>query len=125
MDKPPDGLSELAYGWATWGVVIVVSVWSGTANFVRKLRKGVVRPFNLTEWFGEMLTCSLAGFITFLLCQLAHYNMPLTIVLVSIGSHNGARLVFLLERAAENKAKAMGFDIADHNGDRTDINTNG
>ena len=63
-DKDPANYPLITYGW-----VVLLSMWGGVVSFLRKYREGVVRPFNLTEMIGELLTSGFIGVITFWLCE--------------------------------------------------------
>ncbi len=83
----------------TW--VIALAMMGGMANFIRKVKRGEARPFNLVELVGELVISASAGIITYFLCQWAGVNEWLTAALVGISGHAGSRFFFMGERALE------------------------
>ena len=47
-------------------------------SFIKKVRQGDARPFNLPEFIGEVLTSAFAGVLTFYLCEWANLSQLLT-----------------------------------------------
>ena len=102
-DKDPFNYSALTYMW-----VILLSVWGGLANYIRKVRVGVTARFSFTELIGELVTSGLAGLITFWLCEAADTDPMISAALIAISGHMGARIIFHLENVIEHKFKGMG-----------------
>ena len=86
------------FGLLTWAWVVGLSLWGGVASFARKLRAGEARPFNLTEFAGEIFISGFVGVCTFLLCSGAGLDPLQTSPLVAISGHMGSRGIFLLEQ---------------------------
>lgn len=97
-EKDPTSYALMTYFW-----IILLSVIGGFINFYHKVQRGLVRPFNVTELIGELITSGFAGVLTFWLCEWSQLNPLLTAVLVGISGHMGARTIFLLERWASSK----------------------
>lgn len=98
LEKDPTNIAWLTYAW-----VVLLACLGGAVNFFNKVRSGVVRVVNLTEFMGEIVTSAFAGIITFYLCTWAELSPLLTAALVGISGHMGSRAIFRLERWAENK----------------------
>jgi len=97
-EKDPLSYSFLTYAW-----VILLSSWGGVVSFRTKLKNGVVRPFNLMELFGEMVTSGFVGVLTFFLCEAAGIEQLMSAALVGISGHMGSRAIWHLERWAERR----------------------
>lgn len=102
--NPGDGPES--YPLATYAWVIVLSVWGGVANFLRKCREGKARAFNIVEFIGEVVSSALAGLITFFLAESSHINQVMTAAMVAVSGHMGTRLLFHFERMAEEKLRS-------------------
>lgn len=99
-EKDPANYSLLTYAW-----VITLSAWGGAVSFMRKRRRGLVRPFSWLELLVEVLTSAFAGVLTFWLCEASAINPLVTAALVGISGHMGSRAIFLLEQFAENRLR--------------------
>lgn len=97
-EKDPTTYSLLTYAW-----VLALASWGGVVNFLRKRKSGDVRPFNVVELIGEIVTSAFAGMVTFWLCEAAGIGGLITAALVGISGHMGSRAIFAFERWAENK----------------------
>lgn len=95
------------YGLATYFWVFALSVLGGVVRFMRKVKMGMARVFNLTEFIGEIVTSAFVGIITFWLCEGAHMNAYFTAAMIGISGHMGSRAIFLLEDWAENIYKRL------------------
>lgn len=101
MIEPPNdpfGFPALTYIW-----VIFISGLGGAVSFMKKLRHGEVRVFNITEFIGEIVTSAFAGMITFWLCKSANLDPMLSAALVGISGHMGGRAIYLFEKFLEKK----------------------
>lgn len=101
-DKDPTSFAWLTYFW-----VLALSALGGVVSFINKIKRGVSRPFNITEFLGEVLTSAFAGILTFYFCEWAGFNQLLEAALVGISGHMGSRAIFQFERWAENKFSEM------------------
>lgn len=100
-EKDPTTYSLITYAW-----VLLLASLGGAVNFLRKLRAGSVRAWNVTEFIGELVTSAFAGVITFWLCEAAEIRPLLTAALVGIAGHMGSRAIFHLERFFEARFPA-------------------
>ncbi|MDE2441395.1 MAG: phage holin family protein [Betaproteobacteria bacterium] len=102
-EKDPTTFSMLTYAW-----VFALSAWGGAVNFVRKVRNGSARPFNVMELVGELMTSAFAGIITFWLCNAADIQPLITAALVGISGHMGSRAIYHFETWAEGRLPGRG-----------------
>lgn len=88
-------------GFKELGPIIIVALIGGMVAFYRKVKEGAARPFNFTEFLGEMLTSALTGVVFFWLCKGAGVNEWITAGVVGIAGHAGSRGMFILEKWVE------------------------
>lgn len=91
------------YAYATYAWVLFLSFVGGAVSFFQKLKMGIARSFNLTEFIGELVTSGFSGVLTFWLCGAADINGNVTAVLVGISGHMGSRAIFIIERILEQR----------------------
>ncbi len=101
-EKDPTTYSVLTYLWVSG-----LSAWGGLVSWFRKRREGQARPFNMVELVGELATSSLAGVVTFWLCESAGMGGLVSAPLIAISGHMGSRLLFALERAVEARVNKI------------------
>lgn len=101
-EKDPTTYAAITYAW-----VFILSMAGGVVSFARKMRDGVVRAFNLTEFIGELFTSAFAGLLTFFLCEWSGVSPLLSAVLIGISGHMGSRAIFGIERWAEKRVTGM------------------
>lgn len=99
-EKDPTTYSLLTYAW-----VFALSAWGGIVSWIRKRNNGETRPFNLTEFIGEIITSAFAGIITFYLCESAQIAPVITAALVAVSGHMGTRAIYFAEQLLERKFK--------------------
>lgn len=97
-EKDPTTFGLITYAW-----VLLLSGWGGIVSWLRKRRDGVIRPFNITELVGEIVTSGFAGVLTFWLCEAAGIDRLVTAAMVGISGHMGSRAIFQMEQWAESK----------------------
>lgn len=97
-EKSPETYGLITYFW-----VIGLSALGGAVAFIRKVKMGHSRAFNLVEFFGEISTSAFAGVMTFYLCQWSGLSALATAAFVGIAGHMGSRAIFLLEVFFESK----------------------
>jgi len=97
-EKDPSNYPLITYLWV-FGLAMI----GGTVNFLRKVKTGAARAFNITEFFGELITSGFAGLLTFWLCEAADLNKLVSAVLIGISGHMGSRAIFKIEKWAEEK----------------------
>jgi hypothetical protein len=91
-EKDPTSYSLLTYLW-----VFALSMMGGFVSFMRKLRNGHARAFNVAEFIGELVTSAFAGVITFWLCENAEISPLMTAALVGVAGHMGSRAILTIE----------------------------
>ncbi|HKQ24078.1 MAG TPA: phage holin family protein [Burkholderiales bacterium] len=96
-EKSPFDYSFFTYLW-----VIALSMFAGFTNFLRKLKTGKVRPFNIVEFIGELAGSALVGLITFWLCEESEVPRLYAAAAIAISGHAGGRLMYLLEKVLES-----------------------
>lgn len=96
QQKDPFDYSVLTYVW-----VIALSMFAGFTSFLRKLKSGAVRPFNIVEFIGELAGSALVGLITFWMCEQAEVPRLYAAAAIAISGHCGGRLMFMLEKIFE------------------------
>lgn len=87
--------------FATYAWVIGISCLGGIASFVRKVRSGQARPFNLVELLGELVVSAFTGMLTYWFCRWAELNEWATAAYIGVASHMGSRAIFMGEQAFE------------------------
>lgn len=97
-EKDPTTYSLITYAW-----VIIVACAGGIAGFHRKMREGAARPFNITEFIGEIFTSGLVGIVTFWMCEWAGVAPLLSAVFIAISGHMGSRTLLIMEKWVEAK----------------------
>lgn len=101
-EKDPFTYSMLTYLW-----VIGLSAWAGFANFMRKVRTGQAARWNINELIGELVASSLAGLITFWLCEAGGVKPLIAAACIAISGHMGSRAIFHFERWLERRFSAV------------------
>lgn len=90
--KDPTNYPLITYAW-----VLILATWGGAVSFLQKHREGLVRPFNLTELIGDLMTSAFTGLITFWLCELSETPPLLAAALIGVSGHMGSRSLYHLE----------------------------
>lgn len=81
----------------TWAWVAGLSLLSSIAGYLSRYNNGkpVKRP--VLFLIQDIAYCELAGLSTYFMAQAANLTEMQAVLLVAIGSHMGARLIFLLQ----------------------------
>lgn len=98
FEKDPTSYSLITYAW-----VIGLSVTGGFVSFLRKVREGSSRAWNIAELLGEIFTSGFVGVITFWLCEAADIDPLYAAAMVGISGHMGSRAIMQLELWLEKK----------------------
>lgn len=98
IEKDPTSYSLITYGW-----VFGLAILGGIVNFMRKIKQGSARAFNVVELIGEIVTSAFAGVLTFWLCENASISPLVTAALVGISGHMGSRALYLFEDFLKSK----------------------
>ena len=95
QEKPPSFTSIadlLTYAW-----VFGLAMLGGAASFVRRVRSGQAKYYNIVELVGELVISAFAGLVTFFLCCSAGFDEMLTAAFIAISGHMGTRIIFMFE----------------------------
>ena len=82
----------LTYAW-----VFGLAMLGGAASFVRRVRNGEAKYYNIIGLIGELVVSAFAGLVTFFLCRSAGFDEMLTAAFIAISGHMGTRLIFMFE----------------------------
>lgn len=88
MDKDPTSYQLLTYFW-----VMGISLWSGTAAYIRRVRAMNAPRYSIVEWIGELVVSGLIGVATFYLCEWASFDPLLGAVIIAISAGMGNRII--------------------------------
>lgn len=92
-EKDPFNYAVMTYAW-----VLLISIWGGTAAFIRKVKTRAGGHFSIAEWVGECVISGFVGIITFWLCEQAEIPRLYSAALIAITAHMGSRAILLGER---------------------------
>lgn len=95
-EKDPSNYELITYAW-----VLGISMLGGIVSFLRKMRSGAARAFNIVEFIGEIVTSAFVGILTFYFCESAGISPVLTAAFVGISGHMGSRAIFMFEKKLE------------------------
>ena len=79
----------------------------GAVNWWARMKARNPRKFSLLELVGELFTSGFVGVGIFMLLSTWEQPAGLCAAAAGIGGHMGTRLLFMLERAAESRLKAI------------------
>ena len=82
----------LTYAW-----VFGLAMLGGAASFVRRVRNGEAKYYNIIGLIGELVVSAFAGLVTFFLCRSAGFDEMLTAAFIAISGHMGTRIIFKFE----------------------------
>ena len=93
MDQfpPPPKFHDL---WP-WVSTLCLSIWGGAVQYAQRVRNG--ETFSWVSLGLDLVVCSFAGLLTFLLCEAASIRGPMQAVLIAISAHMGTRAIASLE----------------------------
>lgn len=93
---------------ATWALAVGMSCAGGVVNWYARVKRGHSRACNLFELVGEMFTSGFVGLGVFMVTS-SWLELPIGICAAAsgVGGHMATRLLFLLERAAEEKIDGL------------------
>lgn len=92
-EKDPLNYAIMTYAW-----VLLISIWGGTAAFIRKVKTRAGGHFSIAEWVGECVISGFVGIITFWLCESSNISPLLSAALIAITAHMGSRALLMGER---------------------------
>ncbi len=88
---------------ATWTLASVMAFGSGAINWWARTKQGNPRAFSVFELLGEMLTSGFVGIGAFMFLAAYDFAAGVCAAAAGISGHGAARLLYVLERAAERK----------------------
>lgn len=92
--KSPGGPGHLADLWP-WVSTLCLSVWGGLVQYAQRVRRG--EAFSWVALVLDLVICSFAGLLTFLMCEAAGITGPVQAVLIAVSAHMGTRAIASLE----------------------------
>lgn len=102
------------YPYWTYGAVLLVAMWGGIVSFLTKRKEGTTRPFNFTEFIGELTTSGFAGMMAYQGCLYFKVDPLLAPLIIGIAGHMGSRFIYKLEQFADKLAeKRFGIKLAE------------
>ena len=102
MEKDPTNWSS-----ATWFLALSMAFGGGIVNWYLKVKQGHTKVFNLVELVGEIFISGFVGIGTFMALAAIDSPMGLCAAAAGVGGHMGTRLLFMLEKFAEKRAKRL------------------
>lgn len=98
LDRDP-----MEYSLRQYGLVLALAILGGLVSFYAKVKAGHVAAWNLMHLIGELATSAFAGLISFWLAEAAGMPPLVTICVVGISGHMGARAITAFERWAARR----------------------
>lgn len=94
---PQDSLNFLQriqeYGLLSYGWLLILSIWAGTAKYLDSLDGG--KP-TLMGWLSETCISGFVGVLAAMTCQYYQVDFLLTSAITGICAHNGAKSLSLI-----------------------------
>lgn len=87
--------------------IVGLSLLGGLVSWISKVRSGLIPPWSLLYLVGELCTSAFSGFLAYLLCDAAGLGIKVTMCLVGVAGHMGARAIKAFETMAERKWGAL------------------
>jgi hypothetical protein len=97
-DKDP-----LDYPLRQYAALLGVALLGGLVSFYAKVKAGHIERWNVMHLIGELTTSAFAGLLCFWLAESAGLPQLLTICLVGVAGHMGARAIALFEAWAQRR----------------------
>ena len=107
-EKDPSSYALITYFW-----VVLVSLWGGSASYIRRVRSMEVPRYSIVEFIGEVVIAAGVGIMTFFLCEWANVDQMLSAVFIAITAHMGSRALLIAEQVLERYVKRK-FNIRDN-----------
>lgn len=86
-----------------YALVLLFSVLGGFVSWYTRLKRGHARAWSVITAIGETCTSVLSGLLTFFVCTLFDTPQLLTVSMVAVAGHMGARAISLFETAVEKR----------------------
>lgn len=106
-DKDPSSYEVITYLW-----VILLSLWGGSASYIRRVRSMQIPRYSFVEFIGEVVIAAGVGVLTFFLCEWGNLDKMLSAVFIAITAHMGSRALLIAEQVLERYIKRK-FNIRD------------
>jgi hypothetical protein len=87
--------------------IVGLSLLGGLVSWIQKVSSGKIPPWSLMSLVGELCTSAFAGFLAYLLFESAGLNVKVTMCLVGVAGHMGARAIKAFETMAERRWGAL------------------
>lgn len=97
-DKNP-----LDYSVGQYLFLLGIAVLGGAVSWFAKVRAGHLQAWNAMHLIGELTTSAFAGLLAFYLCEWAGTPQLVTISMVGVAGHMGARAIEAFEKMARRK----------------------
>jgi hypothetical protein len=94
--------------------MLAISLLGGVASFARKVKAGVARWLNISEFIGELLISAFSGLLTYWICRRGNLDQYLTAAAVGMSGHMGARALLLIEQLAVRRVEKISGTTIDH-----------
>jgi len=107
-EKDPSSYQVITYLW-----VVALSLWGGSASYIRRVRSMDVPRYSIVEFIGEVVIAAGVGVMTFFLCEWANVDQMLSAVFIAITAHMGSRALLIAEQVLERYVKRK-FNIRDN-----------
>jgi hypothetical protein len=101
----------LSYPLRTYGLMLLMAIFGGFVSWYGKVVRKELPVASLFHLIGELATSAFAGMMMFFLCEWAGSPTLLTVALVSMSGHMGAKLLGWgeekLKKFFEKKAEVL------------------
>lgn len=101
----------LAYPLKTYGLMLLMAIFGGFVSWYGKVVRKELPVASLFHLIGELATSAFAGMMMFFLCEWAGSPTLLTVAIVSMSGHMGAKLLGWVEeklkKFLEKKAEVL------------------
>ena len=101
----------LSYPLKTYGLMLLMAIFGGFVSWYGKVVRQELPVASLFHLIGELATSAFAGMMMFFLCEWAGSPTLLTVALVSMSGHMGAKLLGWgeekLKKFLEKKAEVL------------------
>lgn len=95
--------SPLDYSLGQYLFLLGVAVFGGLVRWFSAVKNGHASAWNVMHLIGELATSAFAGLIAFYLCEWAGTAQLVTVCMVAIAGHMGARAIDAFETLAKRK----------------------
>lgn len=87
--------------------IVGLSLLGGLVSWISKVRAGLIPPWSMLYLVGELCTSAFSGFLAYLMCDAMGLSVKVTMCLVGVAGHMGARAIKAFETMAERKWGAL------------------